>query len=149
MTISDYIAVSALIISVLSFATSMYFGLLDRVRIKAVSKLYNMDPEFGPSFLEVKAINCGRRVTILTTFGAKLDDGSCVSTYIGKDGQGIRLAENEYHVEKLKMSDLKQVDPSTGDIREYEELYFEDSLGRRHTVRHSRQDIARLKATSK
>lgn len=145
MTMSDYIAVSALVISVLSFATSVYFGLLDRVRIKAVSKLYNMDSEFP--FLEVKVVNLGRRVAILPTFGGKLDDGTSISAGIGKDGQGIRLAENEYHVERLNRDELRQVDPFTGDMHEYEELYFEDSLGRCHTVRHSRRDIAKLKAT--
>ena len=107
-----------------------------------------MDPEFGPPFLEVKVVNRGRRVAILTTFGGKLDDGTWISTHIGKDGQGIKLAENEYHVERLNRRELQQVDPSTGDMREYEELYFEDSLGRRHSVRHSRRDIAKLKATS-
>jgi len=81
---SNYVALAPLAISVLSFSTSVYFGLLDRVRIKAVSKLYNMDPEFGPPYLEVKVVNHGRRVAILTMFGGKLDNGEWICTHIGE-----------------------------------------------------------------
>lgn len=148
MTMSDYISLAALAISVLSFTTSAYFGLLDRVRIRAVSKVYNADSGFGPAYIEVKVVNCGRRVAILTMFGGKLDNGSWIGTHIGESGKGIRLAENEYHVETINSADLQQYDPSDGDFREYEDFWFEDSLGRRHAVKHSRREIAKLKNAS-
>ena len=148
MMMSDYIALAALFISLLSFTISLYFGYRDRVRIRAVSKLYNMSADFGTLYLEAKVVNHGRRIAILTMFGGKLDNGDWLGTHIGEDDHGIRLAENEYYIKKINRRALYQTDPSTGDLYEYEELWFEDSLGRRHTVRHSRRDIARLKEAS-
>ena len=64
ITISDYIAALALIVSLLSFGISLYSGLRDRVHLRAISKLYNLSGEFGPAYIKVKVVNRGRRPAI-------------------------------------------------------------------------------------
>lgn len=146
MTISDYMATAALVVSFLSFGTSLYFGLRDRVNLKATSKLYyaSGDPRHT-AYIEVKVVNQGRRVAILTMFGGILVNGEWIGTYIGDKGKGIRLEENEYHIEKVSQRELSQYDPIEEDVNEYVELWFEDSLGRRHPVRDSIHNIQALK----
>jgi hypothetical protein len=100
ITISGCIAALALIVSLLSFGISLYFGLRDRVHLRAISKLYNLSGEFGPAYIEVKVVNRGRRPAILTMFGGELDNGGYIGTYLGEKGRGIRLEENEYHISR-------------------------------------------------
>jgi hypothetical protein len=135
----------ALIVSLLSFSISLYFGLRDRVHLRATSKLYNLSGEFGPAYIEVKVVNRGRRPAILTMFGGELDNGKWLGTYLGEKGRGIRLEENEYHIEKVSFSDLEQFDAVKEEVHEYIRLWFEDSLGRRHPVKKSKRNIQLLK----
>ena len=122
MTSSDYIAVLALIVSLFSFGTSLYFGLRDRVHLKVTSKILNHGGRFGHAHLEIKVVNRGRRPAILTMWGGELDTGKWVGTYVGEKGQGIRLEENEYYIEKLSVSDLEEFDDSEEEIHEYAKL---------------------------
>jgi len=142
---SDYMAAVALVISFLSFGVSFYFGFRDQVHLRATSKLYNGGEDFGPPYIMVRVVNHGRRVAILTMFGGELDNGAWIGTCMGKDGRGIRLAEHEYHVEKVSLEDLQEFAVPDEKTHEYTELWFEDSLGKRHPVRHSRRNIQKLK----
>ena len=145
MTVSDYMAAAALVVSFLSFGTSLYFGLRDRVKLRATSKLYNVGGEFGSAYIEVKVVNCGRRVAILTMFGGILANGEWIGTYIGDKGKGVRLEENDYHIEKVTYNTLHEFDYHEGELYEYVELLFEDSLGRRYPVKNSIHNIKALK----
>jgi len=148
MTTSDYISFVALAISFISLAMSVYFGLLDRVRIKATCELINANSDFATPYLEIKVVNRGRRPAVLTSFGGILENNEWINTYIGKDGKGIRLAENENHIMTIERSDLQEYDPVDGSVHEYVGLYFQDSRGRRHFVKHSRREITHLKEAS-
>ena len=136
MEFSDYISLLALIISLLTFGFFLYFGLRDRVNLKATSKVYN-----NGDYIRVKVVNRGRRPAILRMLGGQLDNGSWVGTYIGKESQGVRLTENEYYTKDLYFDDLIHFDPHENDVSEFVSLWFEDSLGKRHPVENSKENI--------
>src|SRR5947208_10418587 len=92
---TDYLAIAAFLVSLTSLGFSIYFGFLDRSRLKA-SSVYYPEWEHSSAHITVSAVNHGRRPIILTLFGGYYEDGSWEGTQLGgKDGKGLRLAENE------------------------------------------------------
>ncbi len=142
MNTSDYLAILALIISVISLIISWYFGFRDRAHIKTFSELIYYHGSEIPN-LKIKIINKGRRPIYLVTLGSELDDGSNKSNRLGNDNNGLKLGENEkYEIEK-KNKDVTYVDPY-GKLRELVNFWIEDSLGRKYIIKDSEKNIKYL-----
>lgn len=141
---SDWLSIAAFVFAVLSFATSFYFSIRDRVKIKAFSIFY-APHEMNPNWwITIKVVNHGRRIAVLTMFGGELKEGGWEATYIGEKGLGIRLAEHEFYELSLKKEQTFSVGPEYDS--EYIDLWFEDSLGKRHRVKNAKQNLIKLKA---
>jgi len=138
---SDYISLVAIVIALLSFAASFYFGYRDRVKVKAFSEIYQSDD--GSAYMEIRIVNHGRRVAVITMFGGNLENGGWQATHIGEKGLGIRLAEREFHKKFLSKGEVVSVSPE-GES-EYVNLWFEDSLGKRHPVKNAEKHLRLLK----
>jgi len=65
-----------------------------------------------------------------------------VGRYLGEGGIGLRLAEHEKHEFKLEKDDLFEVTPD-GDVL-IGDLWFEDTLGRRHLVKNAKRNLQQL-----
>jgi len=143
LQLSDYISLVALVIALLSFAASFYFGYRDRVKVKAFSEFYKGHEEYGPAHMNIRIVNHGRRVAVITMFGGNLEDGGWQATHIGDKGLGIRLAEHEFYKEYFRKEDVVSVYPD-GES-EYINLWFEDSLGKRHPVKNAEKHLRLLK----
>ena len=142
METSDYIAISALVISVLSIGASFYFQYRDRVKLKASCKYLPAHPDYDRAHLKVKIVNCGRRPTLLTLFGGDLKDGGWQGTSLGGKNKALRLGEHEFHEEKFYHESIEAVAPDS--MSEFTELWFEDSIGNRHIVKGSKEGIKKL-----
>jgi hypothetical protein len=140
MTTATMMALIALIASIISAGFSIYFGTRDRARLHAFSHLYKGDDEHAPH-IKVAAINKGRRPLILRMWGGADDKGEWVGTFIERERQGHRLGEHERFEITLENGDLGFELDEFDEVVEFTELWFEDSIGRRHRVNGSRQHI--------
>ena len=68
-----------------------------------------------------------------------------VGTYIGESKVGLRLGEHEHYEMKLEKGDLFCHTPD--EVVEVHNLWFEDSLGRKHMVKDATRNLAKLWAT--
>ena len=142
---SDWLSIAALIVSILSLVMSLYVTFLDRVKIRAYSNLYPPHEHNPHAWIEVKAVNHGRRTAILTMFGGDLKGGGWEATRLGEKGLGLRLAENEFY--KIDLTPDEVFFAGSENDQEYEDLWFEDSQGRRHRVKHARKHLGQMKKT--
>lgn len=143
MNLNEYIPYIALAISILSFITSFYFGFRDRVRVQATCKFYPTHPEYNRAHLSIRIVNRGRRVAVLTMFGGDLFDRTWQGENLGEKGRGLHLTEHQFYERKFYSEDIVAVSPDSES--EFVELWFEDSLGKRHKVKNSRKGIQQLK----
>jgi len=111
----------------------------------ATSKFYPAHPEYDKAHLEIKVVNTGRRIAVLTLFGGDLEDGGWQGEGLGETGKGLHLAEHEFYNVKFYKDDVLAVSPDSES--NYVELWFEDSLGRRHKVKNSKKNIGLLSVT--
>lgn len=145
LQISDWFSVAALLVSLVSLGMSLYATMLDRVNIKAFSTIYTRN-EYNPqTWMQIKVVNHGRRTAVLTMFGGDLKDGGWAGTHLGDKGLGLHLAENEFHKLDLTADRVFCVGPENDG--EYVNLWFEDSQGRRHCVKHARKHLEEMKKT--
>ena len=140
---SDWFSLVALVVSIVSFVVSLYATQRDRFKLKATSTFYLPDEYNDVGHIEVRIVNHGRRVAVLTMFGGDTESG-------GWSGQpfpakGLYLAENEFHKRTLTKDEAQCVGPDYE--TEYVSLWFEDSNGRRHQVKDSRKHLEQLKKT--
>src|SRR6266699_4169331 len=98
---TDYLAIAAFLVSLTSLGFSIYFGFLDRSRLKASSQYYP-EWEHSSAHITVSAVNHGRRPIILTLLGGTYEDGNWEGTSLGKDRAGLRLDENERFQETIR-----------------------------------------------
>ena len=133
----------ALAVSVFSVATSFYFGLRDRMKVGAYCTYYPAHPDYDRANLKIRAVNRGRRVAVLTLFGGDTTDGNWQGEGLGERGAGLHLAEHEFYEREFYREDVEAISPDRES--EFFELWFEDSLGRRHRVKGSKDGIRKLK----
>lgn len=133
----------ALGVSVLSFITSFYFGFRDRVRVRAIGKFYQGSPDYDRAHLSIRIVNKGRRIAVLTMFGGDTADGGWQGENLGEKMTGLHLTEHQFYERKFYREDIVASAPDSDS--EYVELWFEDSLGKRHKVKNSRNGIQQLK----
>jgi len=139
MGISLYLSIGAIIIACISLFWSIYLGYRDRDNIKATSKIYSNGPNSNIFYLQVKAVNYGRRLAILSMFGADYSDGSWGGSYIEK--KVGRLAENEKYEITIRAGDSDTMSP---DGEEAVDFWFEDTLGRRYKVKNAKENLKKL-----
>jgi len=139
MEVSFYLSAGAILISISSLTWSIHIGRRDRGKLKATSKFYQPAPGYGSPYLKVKAVNHGRRPVILTMLGSDFSDGSS-STMVLKN-HALRLGENEAYEEDLRVADGCTM---TEEGEEAIDLWFEDTLGRRHKVENAKENLRKL-----
>ena len=103
----------------------------DRANIKTSSKFYPASEFSGASF-DFTVINAGRRPIILRMRGGVDKDGDWVGTYLGKDQAGLRLGEHE------------RFEPTPYNVVTLVDLWVEDTLGRRYTIKDAKKNLASL-----
>lgn len=139
MEASFYLSACAISVSLISLVWSIHIGRRDRGKLKATSRLYYSGPDSDVQYLEIKAVNHGRRPIILTILGSDFSDESWKGTYLEKGG--VRLGENEGLKEHLRAGDnYSMSDEGKGVI----DLWFEDTLGRRYRVENAKRNLEKL-----
>jgi len=132
-----------LVVSIVSLGVSLYVTQLDRFKLKATSTLYLPYDYNDKAHIEVRIVNHGRRVAVLTMFGGDTEAGGWNGSHLFN--KGLYLAENEFHKRTLTKDEAECVGPEYE--TEYVSLWFEDSHGRRHQVKGSRKHLEQLKKT--
>jgi len=69
---SDYISITAILLSIISLAISWYFSFRDKALLKTSAKFSPYNPDYDQAHISIKIVNCGRRSAILTMFGGDL-----------------------------------------------------------------------------
>lgn len=140
---AEIISSIALVISIVSLGFSAYFGLRDRGKLKVYSKFYPAS-EHGPASMVVVLINTGRRPINLRLIGGTDKEGQWSGTFFDHKN-GLTLKEHSRHEINMNQEDLGNF--GSEDIIEYEKLWIEDSLGKRHEVKDSKASIAGMRAS--
>jgi hypothetical protein len=137
LTPTHWIAISALIVSLVSltFSTLAYFR--DRPNLKIEAKRYFSDET--PGYIEIKAVNAGRRPNYLVMLWGSEGDGPRSGSYLDYGGPGIKL--NEYEFKTFKVTHLPRGENqysatamSDDEFIEFDQMWIEDSLGKNHKV---------------
>jgi hypothetical protein len=148
MSPSAIISISAIVISLTSLGFSIYVAMRDRPRLKASCVLYHPNPDLPwpyPS-VGIRAVNTGRRIVILTKLGRYYGKNRSASELLDHEKGGRRLGENEIYERTLRndLEDYTMLYYRSEEPENIEELWFEDTLGRKHAVRHSRKVLHRF-----
>lgn len=138
LTTTHWIAIAALIVSLVSLNFSTLSYLRDRPNLKITAKRYLSDQY--PGYIEVKAVNVGRRPIFLIMLWGRESDGAGSGTFLDYEGPGIKLGEHEFKT--FKVTHLprgeNQFSPTAmndhDDFIEFDRMWIEDSLGRRHSI---------------
>lgn len=144
MTWAEIISVVALLVSIASLCSSFFFGLRDRARLVTGSRYLPLWEE-NPAHVCVSIVNAGRRPVILRMWVGAESTEKWEGHFLGEGTAGLRLGEHERYEFKLEQHDLHAVTPD--EDFQIEDLWFEDTLGRQHTVRDVRANLAKLRAT--
>ena len=116
----------------------------DRGRLRASSHFAPASEYGGPACVTVTIVNAGRRPLILRMWGGTDTSGNWVGTFLGKGDAGPRLGEYEMHKLTLERDDAIAFTPDDGAVA-FEDLWIEDSLGRRHRIRDARATLKQLR----
>lgn len=145
MTISsDLIALIALGVSVLSLMISGLSYLRDRTRIITSSTFYDRYEDFNEPYIRIRVVNHGRRVAVLRMVGGTVERGKWSATYLKNNKQdGLTLSENQFYEKEFYRHDLYHTAPDS-EIVPFQELWVEDSIGKRHEIRGSKSNIKKL-----
>lgn len=141
LTVSEYLSVVAITISIASLGVSSYVALRDRARLKIASR-FIPESEYGPSYIVAAMVNLGRRPVILRAIGGSEGD-KWACEYLDSSNGGKRLGEHERYEHKFDREATVNSNPDGEDMF-YQELWVEDSLGTRHPIPDSREYIRRL-----
>lgn len=141
MTRAEIISIAALLISLGSLGFSVFFNLRDRANLKATSR-FSPASESGPACVYFTVVNAGRRPIILRMWGGTSCQGQSVGTFFGKEQSGLRLGEHERFDHSMEKQDLHEQTPEDEII--YADLWVEDTLGRRYSVKDAKNNLALL-----
>ncbi len=143
---SLYLSAFALLISLISLAWSIHIGNRDKAKLKVSSKIYYQDS--GYPYIELNAVNHGRRPVILTILRARYADGTSVGRYLDKDGK--RLGESESFKQNITIDDGFTVYcDDEGDVKEAVDFCLEDTHGRLYRVQNVKRHLQELRNFSK
>ncbi len=141
MTFSDIFSIIALGLSVISISISIYNMLRDRANLLADSKFFD-SWEGNQPYILVSIKNSGRRPIIIRMWGGKDDKGKWIGTNLGEKGEGLPLGENGWHEFKILIEDIYNQTPDYS--IDYSDLWVEDSLGRRYSIKNAKKNIKLL-----
>lgn len=141
MTNAEIISTIALIVSMCSVSFSLYFGLRDRGKLKATSKFYAAS-EYGPAKIVVNLVNTGRRPINLRLMGGSDENGLWSAEYFNSKKEDFFLKEHGQHEVIMTKEDLG--DFNREEVVVFDYLWVEDSLGKRHTVKESKNNIKKI-----
>lgn len=135
--------VFALCISIISLGISFYGTVLDRPRLRFILTHYSAEQTLGFPYALVRVVNNGRRPIVIKGYGG---DGSNPGQWgrydLGDSGVGLRLAEKGFFEQKITPDDLRF------DYHDehfyFENLWFEDSNGKRYVIKHSDKTVLAL-----
>ena len=142
MTRAELISIVALLISLGSAAATIYFNLRDRARLVVKSTFYSGYDGEMPS-MTVSVVNGGRRPAVLRMWAGTDGTKHWAGTLLNSSEGGLRLAEHERYELRLSKDDLTEVTPDHEIV--FTDLWFEDTLGRRHFVVDAKKHIAMLR----
>lgn len=155
LTPTNWIAVIALVVSLISLAISTLGYLRDRPKLKIKARLYQSDEEQrAPGFIEVNVVNIGRRPIYLVLLWGTNQDGVGSGKYFDYQGPGIKLGEHEFKTFRLThlprgADQYAAEDVIDDEIIEFERMSIEDSTGKRHNVSGIRPLLIALRADYK
>ena len=141
------ISITAALVSLTSLGFSIYFGLRDRAKLRTSCTLYHPNPDLPwpyPS-LSVRVVNAGRRTIVLRNLGGFYGDGRRSSSEsLDHEKGGRRLGEHESFERTIRYEadDYTILYLSSEEPEYLRELWVEDTLGQRTTIRNSREAIA-------
>lgn len=134
----------ALIVSLVSLGLSAYFGLRDRASLRTGSSFTEGWEGASPSVVAT-IVNAGRRPVVIRMWAGAESEKNWVGTYMGVEERGLRMAEHERYDLRLSKEDLYATTPE--DDFWIADLWFEDTLGRRHKVKDAKANIAKLRSS--
>ena len=142
------LSTAAILIALLSLGVSAYMAWLDHPRLLTESKVFKHEETDEYSVLYVKAVNIGRRPIILRWLRGNYEENEQSGISVGDKGQ-VKLEEGEFHEERIGKFDGMMM--YSGQFGEKDcqliELFFEDSRGKRHPIKNSKENIAKLWAS--
>ena len=150
LTTTNLIALAAFAISVLSLTISVLNYRRDRACLKLTARLFLSWSPQAPGYIEVKAVNSGRRPVSLVKLQGIMDDGTRSDQYLNHKDSGIRLGENKSKTIRLthlpRGADEYSPDglKSEDDSDDYKDISIEDSLGTYHKVPNIRHLLEEL-----
>ena len=150
-TASFWLSAVAIVVSIASFAHTIYRAWLDRANLRATSTFFGPSEYDSMPKMLVRITNSGRRPAILRLLGAQFGSGRWSGTYLGEKEKGHRLEENEWWEGTLRAHDHYLSAPGNSDDagEETMDLWFEDSLGQRYAVKDAKKHLAFLYARAK
>jgi hypothetical protein len=131
-------------VSGLAFITSilsLYLHFQDKPLLKIISK-FVPGSEYGPAYVAVSIINAGKRPLIVRMWGGSDKNGEWIGQFIEKKREGFRLGEKERYDIALKKDDMFVSSPGVDIV--FNELWIEDSLGKRYAVPNSKEYVSKL-----
>lgn len=148
---SDWIAIGALAVAVLSLMISGYTAWNDRPRLRVTSAFSDGGLDCSPSIV-IRLVNVGRRPVVLdtyggyeapTTFAARLcpTKRGGIGSYF--DPNPLVLEEQRHHELRLYKKDIAG-SHADGELILFDTLWVQDSQRRIHMVPGSRRLIDRL-----
>lgn len=144
---SDYIALVALVVSMMSAGFSISFGLRDRARVRADSHFYaagaDEDGHWSPPGVLVRIANHGRRTIYLEylyfKYGRAGHADLAETLWEGDKYGRCRLSEGDKY-EQFFDPDADGIFTNDEGVRATQ-IFFEDSLGRRYKVRGAKHSL--------
>jgi hypothetical protein len=135
------------IVGLVSGVTGTVLGVMnymrDRGRLRASSHFAPASEYGGPACVTVTIVNAGRRPLILRMWGGTDTSGNWVGTFLGKGDTGLRLGEHEMH--NFTLARDAAIDFTPDGVVAFEDLWIEDSLGRRHRIRDAKAALKQLR----
>jgi hypothetical protein len=143
MSNSELISLVALVVACVSLIATLYVNFRDTASLKATS-VYVPYWEENPAHMNISIVNAGRRPVILRMFVKAESKAKWVGTFLDKDDGGLRLGEHERYETKLEEHELVEQTPD--EEVTINDLWFEDTLGRRHAVKNAKLSLKQLRA---
>ncbi|MRW93919.1 hypothetical protein GJ699_28405 [Duganella sp. FT80W] len=134
----------ALILAILAAALGAANAWRDRAILVATCK-HVKSISGGPGSIYVHIVNVGRRTTRVRMLAGSDNQGVWSGEYLDDDVSGLELTEHKMYETYLRRDDLYKFLPD-GEIIVSADLWFEDTLKRRHKVKGARASIAALLA---
>lgn len=149
LTPTNWIAIAALGISLVSLAFSTLSYFRDRPRLKITARWFGSDET--PGYIEVKAVNVGRRPVYLTTLWGYIRAGGGSGSSFDHGGIGIKLGEHEFKVFRIThLRRGKDEFDASGcfdeDQYDFDRMVIEDSTGKRHKMKQVDKCLEPLRA---